>query len=145
MSKIFRRRRRNDGVENGLKADFPLGEICSREQRKKRLDWLATNTDDITSQSHSLFACSRELIRQVENRLNTVLLKCISCKKGPLLAPPPPTGPAIFGQRGQRTPLNGVFACNILILRSFVFPAQIVERNKDVIVIVYQSRSLIEM
>ena len=42
-----------------IKAGFPLGEyICSREQREKQLDWLATNTDDITSQSHSLFACS---------------------------------------------------------------------------------------
>ena len=41
--------------------------ICSREQRKKQLDWLATNTDDITTQSHSLFACSREKHRQVEN------------------------------------------------------------------------------
>ncbi len=46
--------------------------ICSREQRKKQLDWLATNTDVITSQSHSLFACSREQIRQVENRLYSV-------------------------------------------------------------------------
>ncbi len=34
--------------------------ICAREQRKKQLDWLVTNTDDITSRSHSLFACSRE-------------------------------------------------------------------------------------
>ena len=50
------------------KASFPR-RICSREQRKKQLDWLATNTDDITSQSHSLFACSREQFRQVENRL----------------------------------------------------------------------------
>ena len=32
---------------------------------------MATNTDDITSQSRSLFACSREQIRHVENRLNT--------------------------------------------------------------------------
>jgi hypothetical protein len=30
------------------------------EQRKKQLDWLATNIDDITTQSHSLIACSRE-------------------------------------------------------------------------------------
>ena len=48
---------------------FSTRRICSREQRKKQLDWLATNTDDITSQSHSLFTCSREQIRQVENRL----------------------------------------------------------------------------
>ncbi len=27
--------------------------------REKQLDWLGTNTDDITTQSHSLFACSR--------------------------------------------------------------------------------------
>ena len=37
---------------------FSTWRICSREQRKKRLDWLETNTDDIASQSHSLFACS---------------------------------------------------------------------------------------
>ncbi len=47
---------------------FSTWRICSREQRKKQLDWLATNADVITSQSHSLFACSREQIRQVENR-----------------------------------------------------------------------------
>ena len=40
---------------------------------EKQLDWLATNTDDITSQSHSLFACSREQIRQVENRLKGLI------------------------------------------------------------------------
>jgi hypothetical protein len=45
--------------------------ICSREQRKKQVDWLATNTDDITTQSHSLFAFSREKNRQVENGLKT--------------------------------------------------------------------------
>ena len=39
---------------------FSTRRTCSREQRKKQLDWLVTNTDDITSQSHSLFACSRE-------------------------------------------------------------------------------------
>jgi hypothetical protein len=27
---------------------------------KKQLDWLATNTDDITTQSHSCFSCSTE-------------------------------------------------------------------------------------
>ncbi len=54
---------------------FSTWRICSREQRKKQLDWLATNTDDITSQSHSLFACSREQIRQVENRHNLRLFK----------------------------------------------------------------------
>ena len=44
-----------------------VGEFVTREQRIKQLDWLATNTDDITTQSHSLFACSRENNRQVEN------------------------------------------------------------------------------
>ena len=39
------------------KVRFPLGDFFSREQRKKQLDWLATNTDDIISQSNSLFAC----------------------------------------------------------------------------------------
>jgi hypothetical protein len=43
------------------KAGFPLGEFVRANRKKdKQLDWLATNTDDITSQSHSLFACSRE-------------------------------------------------------------------------------------
>jgi hypothetical protein len=36
-------------------------------RREKQFDWLATNTDDITTQSHSLFACRREKNRQVEN------------------------------------------------------------------------------
>jgi hypothetical protein len=33
-----------------------IGDFFSREQRKKQRDWLATNTDVITTQSHSLFA-----------------------------------------------------------------------------------------
>ena len=40
-----------------------------REQRKKQLDWLATNTDNFTAQSNSHFACLREKSRQVENGL----------------------------------------------------------------------------
>ena len=48
---------------------FSTWRICSREQRNEQLDWLATNTDVITTQSHLLFLCSREQIRQVENRL----------------------------------------------------------------------------
>ena len=47
---------------------FHLANLFARTE-KKQLDWLATNTDVITSQSHSLSACSREQIRQVENRL----------------------------------------------------------------------------
>ncbi len=40
-------------------------------------DWLATNTDDITIQSHSLFASSREKNRQVENGLYYLKLQLI--------------------------------------------------------------------
>jgi hypothetical protein len=28
-----------------------------KREESKQPDWLATNTDDVTSQSHSLFAC----------------------------------------------------------------------------------------
>ncbi len=31
----------------GLKAGFPLGEFVRANRKKKRLDWLVTNTDDI--------------------------------------------------------------------------------------------------
>ena len=40
---------------------------------EKKSTWLATNTDDITTQSDSLFAFSREQSRQVENRLNNII------------------------------------------------------------------------
>jgi hypothetical protein len=50
------------------KACFPPGRICSREQRKKQRDWLATNTDVITTQSHPLFPCSREKYRQLSGK-----------------------------------------------------------------------------
>jgi hypothetical protein len=43
---------------------FSIRHDCSRKQRKRRLDWLVTNNDDISSQSHSIFACSREKSRQ---------------------------------------------------------------------------------
>ena len=33
--------------------------FCSCERQKKQFDWLATKADVITTQSHSLFACSR--------------------------------------------------------------------------------------
>jgi hypothetical protein len=37
-------------------ANLPAqGQIRSSEQRKKQLDWLMTNADVITSQSHSSF------------------------------------------------------------------------------------------
>ena len=35
---------------------FSTRQICSRERRKKQFDWVATNTDNITTQSHTLFA-----------------------------------------------------------------------------------------
>jgi hypothetical protein len=40
--------------------------LSSREQRKKQLDWLLTNADDITSQSHTVPAFSREKNRRVK-------------------------------------------------------------------------------
>jgi hypothetical protein len=49
-------------------ACFKLG---GHVQGKQKLDWLATDTDDITTQSYSSFACSREKIRLVENGLET--------------------------------------------------------------------------
>ena len=63
--------------DNCIYCRFSTWRICSREQRKKQLDWLVTNTDDITTQSHSLFACSREQIRLAENRL--YLHRCCCC------------------------------------------------------------------
>jgi hypothetical protein len=42
-----------------------------REQREKQRDWLATNTDVITNQSQSPFACSHEKHRPVENGFKT--------------------------------------------------------------------------
>ena len=57
---------------------FTFSKTERLQQRKKQLDWLATNTDDIISQSHSLFACSREQIRQVENRLKMTYQVCNS-------------------------------------------------------------------
>jgi hypothetical protein len=40
---------------------------------KKQLDWPATNTDVTTSQSHSLFAFSRENNRNWKTGLNSYL------------------------------------------------------------------------
>jgi hypothetical protein len=48
---------------------FSFTEACSpakrnfsRERLKKQSDWLATDTDVITNQSQSVFACSREKV-----------------------------------------------------------------------------------
>ena len=38
--------------------NFLLGEFVRANKEKKQLHWLATNSDEIISQSHSLFACS---------------------------------------------------------------------------------------
>ncbi len=50
-------------------ACFPLGEFVRTNREKKQLDWLATNTDDVTTQSHSYFACSREKIAKWKTRI----------------------------------------------------------------------------
>jgi hypothetical protein len=52
---------------------FSVRQICSRKKRKKQFDWLTTNTDVITTQSHSLVACSREKNREVKNELKATL------------------------------------------------------------------------
>ena len=51
---------------------FSTRRICSREQSEKQFHWLATNTDDITTQSHSLFACSREKKSSPSGKRNAV-------------------------------------------------------------------------
>ena len=67
ISRPHKQRKRTPEAKS--KAGFPLGEFVRANREKKQLDWLATNTYVITSQSQSLFACSREQIRQVENWL----------------------------------------------------------------------------
>ena len=57
--------------------------ISSREQiEKKQLDWLATNTDDITSQSHSLFACEKIAKWKTGLSFDRPGLTSVSCKQG---------------------------------------------------------------
>ena len=57
-----------------IKAGFPLGKfIRANRERSNLIGWRQTH-DDITSQSHSLFPCLREKIRQVSiTGLNSVL------------------------------------------------------------------------
>jgi hypothetical protein len=48
-----------------MKQNALLSENVSIEiqvTEKKQLDWLATDTDDIATQSHSLFVCSQRKI-----------------------------------------------------------------------------------
>ena len=48
---------------------FSTWRICSHEQAKRECDWLVMTSVFVTSQSSCFFLCSREQIRQVENRL----------------------------------------------------------------------------
>ena len=52
-----------------LSSRFSIRQICSHEQRIKQLNWLVTNTDDITTQSHSLLCLFAQKNRQVGNEL----------------------------------------------------------------------------
>jgi hypothetical protein len=54
--------------------------IYSRELRKKQLDWLATNTNVITSQSHSLFACPRETLICIMKQKKTIRVYFLQLK-----------------------------------------------------------------
>ena len=54
------------------KAGFPHGNFFSREQAKSECDWLVMSSVFLAGQSSCFFLCSREQIRQVENRLNTL-------------------------------------------------------------------------
>jgi hypothetical protein len=40
---------------------------------KKQLDWLATNTGDITSQSHSLFACVQNAAQKMSHSFTVAM------------------------------------------------------------------------
>ena len=48
---------------------FSTWRICSREQAKNECDWLVMTSVFVASQTSCFFLCSREQIRQVENRL----------------------------------------------------------------------------
>ena len=48
---------------------FSTWRICSRKQAKNERDWLVMSSVFVASQSSCFFLCSREQIRQVENRL----------------------------------------------------------------------------
>ncbi len=60
---------------------FPLGGFVRTgfvrtNREKKQLDWLATNIDDITTQSHSLFACSRGKDAKWKTSFNKIMQFC---------------------------------------------------------------------
>ena len=49
--------------ESILKPDWANFPARTNKQR----DWLATNTDDVAIQSHSLFPCSRERLQKTQH------------------------------------------------------------------------------
>ena len=49
---------------------FSTWRICWREQAKSECDWAVMSSVFVASQSSCFFLCSREQIRQVENRLH---------------------------------------------------------------------------
>ena len=51
---------------------FSTWRFCSREQAKSECDWLVMSSVFVASQSSCFFLCSREQIRLVENRRQTV-------------------------------------------------------------------------
>ncbi len=53
----------------GKLSRFSTRRICSREQAKSDCDWLMMTSVFVASQSSCFFLCTREQIRQVENRL----------------------------------------------------------------------------
>ncbi len=52
---------------------FSTWRIFSRAQAKSECDWLVMSSVFVASQSSCFFLCSREQIRQVENRLQSGL------------------------------------------------------------------------
>ena len=58
---------RNKTENDACLPQFPTSQSYPRKQGEKQLDWLATNTDVITTQSRSLLAFSREKNHQVKN------------------------------------------------------------------------------
>jgi hypothetical protein len=71
---LYLRRRRSERLLTGISLSSGAASSSSSQgsvfyKSYKRLDWLATNTDVIATQSRSLFTCSREKNHQVENGL----------------------------------------------------------------------------
>ena len=72
-----------------LKPVFHLANLLAREQAKSECDWLVMTSVFVASKSSCFFLCSREQIRQVENRLNTniKLKRTLSLNFKPSLKP----------------------------------------------------------